>query len=370
MKQFELHPALCRYDSCEQFCRELKIGRGDLILTNEFLYRPFFDGCGSGAQVIFQEKYGGGEPSDEMAEAIWRDVQGDPQRIIGIGGGTVLDLSKLFALETVTPVLDLYDKKIEPRKKRRLVLVPTTCGTGSEVTNISILELKSRSTKLGLAHEALYADEAALVPELLRTLPYRFFATSSIDALIHAVESSVSPRATAYTKLFGYRAIGMILKGYRRIQREGQQVYGELLDDFLTASNFAGCAFSNAGCGAVHAMSYPLSGKYHVAHGEANYALFTGIFRNYMEISAAGRIDELNGLLAAELECPREAVYERLEELLSAVLVRKPLREYGVTLADLDDFTANVMEKQGRITANNFVLLDAARVRKIYGELY
>ncbi len=370
MKQFELHPALYRYDSCEQFCRALEIGPGDLILTNEFLYRPFFGGRELGAQVIFQEKYGGGEPSDEMAEAIGRDVQGDPRRVIGIGGGTVLDLSKLFALETVTPILDLYDKKTEPRKKRRLVLVPTTCGTGSEVTDISILELKSRSTKLGLAHEALYADEAALVPQLLSTLPYRFFATSSIDALIHAVESSVSPKATEYSKLFGHQAIRMILAGYRRIQREGRQVYGELLGDFLTASNFAGCAFSNAGCGAVHAMSYPLSGKYHVAHGEANYALFTGIFRNYMEISAEGASTELNGLLAAQLDCPKSEVYEKLEELLSAVLTRKPLREYGVTEADLDDFTANVMEKQGRITANNFVPLDAVRVRKIYGELY
>ena len=74
--------------------------------------------------------------------------------------------------------------------------------------------------------------------------------------------------------------------------------------------------------------------------------------------------------MAAQLDCPKSEVYEKLEELLSAVLTRKPLREYGVTEADLDDFTANVMEKQGRITANNFVPLDAVRVRKIYSELY
>lgn len=136
------------------------------------------------------------------------------------------------------------------------------------------------------------------------------------------------------------------------------------------ASNFAGCAFSNAGCGAVHAMSYPLSGKYHVAHGEANYALFTGIFKNYMEISQEGRIDALNDVLAQELECPKEQVYDELEKLLSCIMTRKNLREYGVTVEDLDDFTLNVMEKQGRITANNFVPLDAARVYKIYTELY
>ena len=370
MKQFELKPEICYCNSCEEFCEQLQIGPGDLILTNEYIYAPFFGDRNTGAQVLFQEEFGGGEPSDEMAEAICRKIQGDPKRIIAIGGGTVLDLAKLFALEKVMPILDLYDKKIDPVKKRKLVLVPTTCGTGSEVTNISILELKSRKTKLGLAHEALYADQAILVPKLLESLPYRVFATSSIDALIHAVESSVSPKATEYTLLFGYRAIHLILQGYRKIQQQGQQVYRELLDDFLMASNFAGCAFSNAGCGAVHAMSYPLSGKYHVAHGEANYALFTGIFKNYMQISKEGRIDRLNNLLATELGCSKEEVYDELESLLSAILTKKSLREYGVTREDLDDFTANVMEKQGRITANNFVPLDADRVHKIYDELY
>lgn len=95
-------------------------------------------------------------------------------------------------------------------------MVPTTCGTGSEITNISILELKSRKTKLGLAHETLYADQAFLVPELLEILPYRLFATSSIDALIHAVESSVSPKATAYTLMFGRQAIHLILGGIQK----------------------------------------------------------------------------------------------------------------------------------------------------------
>ena len=93
--------------------------------------------------------------------------------------------------------------------------VPTTCGTGSEMTNIAILALTRRNTKKGLAHDSMYADAAVLIPELLKHLPFRFFATSSIDALIHAMESSLSPRSNETLRLFSYRAISMILNGYQ-----------------------------------------------------------------------------------------------------------------------------------------------------------
>jgi len=369
MKQLMLGPQLHKFQSCKEFADEFQIGKGDLILTNEFIYKPCFGALNLQADVIYQEKYGAGEPSDEMAEAIYADMKGSYKRIIAIGGGTVVDLAKLYALKNVTPILDLYDRKQDIIKDKELILVPTTCGTGSEVTNLSILELKSRQTKMGLAADEMYADSAVMIPELLGGLPYRFFATSSIDALIHAVESSVSPKATSYTRLFGYKAIEMIVRGYQEIAKNGQEARMPLLEDFLVASNYAGIAFGNAGVGAVHAMSYPLGGKYHVAHGEANYALFTRIFEYYMSICSTGAIAELNEHLAGLLGCAAADVYTELEKLLGSILPRKPLREYGVTEQDVVEFTQNVMEKQTRLTANNFVPLDAQRVAAIYREL-
>ncbi len=179
-------------------------------------------------------------------------------------------------------------------KKRELVIVPTTCGTGSEVTNIAILNRTRIGTKLGLVSDNMYADSAVLIPELLKGLPFAVFATSSIDALVHAVESSLSPKATSLTKLFGYKAIEMIIRGYQTIAAEGKDARISLLEDFLVASNYAGIAFGTAGCAAVHAMSYPLGGKYHVAHGESNYAMFTGVLKNYMEIKTNGEIAVMN----------------------------------------------------------------------------
>ena len=288
----------------------------------------------------------------------------------GLHEPTVIDIAKVLAVSDSEGVDELYDKAPNLEKKRELVIIPTTCGTGSEVTNISIMARTRLGTKLGLVSPSMYADHAVLIPELLEGLPFSVFATSSIDALVHAVESSLSPKATPYTKLFGYKAIEMIIKGYQRIATEGREALLSLLEDFLVASNFAGIAFGTAGCAAVHALSYPLGGKYHVAHGESNYAMFTGVLKNYMEIKQDGEIAVMNRYLADLLGCDVSVVYDELEKLLNQLLPKKALHEYGVTKEDLQEFTHSVMTGQGRLMANNFVPLDEARVLKIYTELF
>lgn len=371
MKMLSIKPVLDYYESCKEFAEAMQINEKDLIITNEYIYQPFFGSMNLKATVLYQEKYGAGEPSDEMAEKIYADMKdGDFKRIIAIGGGTIIDISKLYALKNVSPILDLFDRKLDIIKDKELILVPTTCGTGSEVTNISILELKSRHTKMGLATEELFADSAVMIPELLNGLPFKFFATSSVDALIHAYESYLSPKSSPYTELFAREAIALILKGYKDIAKNGEEARKPLLKDFLIASNYAGIAFGNAGVGAVHAMSYPLGGTYHVPHGEANYALFVGVCKAYQKGNPTGKIREVNKIICDILGCKEDVVYNELEKLLNTILQRKPLREYGVTKEDIDAFTDNVMTKQGRLTANNYVPLDAAAVKAIYESLY
>lgn len=370
MKQFMVKPKILSCPTAKQFAKEYQIGEGDLIITNQYIYEPYFGELDLKADVIYQEKYGLGEPSDDMAEAMYKELKGEHKRIIAIGGGTILDIAKIFSLKYISPILDLYDGKLPIEKNKELVLVPTTCGTGSEVTNIAILALNSRGTKKGLAVDEMYADFAVLIPELLEGLPFGVFATSSIDALIHAIESSLSPKANEYTKLFGYKAIEMILNGYKIIRDKGKEARKELLGEFLIASNYAGIAFGNAGCAAVHALSYPLGATYHVAHGESNYAMFTGVMKNYMEIKQDGEIAVLNDFIADILECDVEDVYEELEKLLNILIPKKALHEYGVKEEELEQFTQSVMLNQGRLMANNFVELDSERVYKIYRELY
>lgn len=374
MQQLMIRPTIHKFDIAKEFAEGFSLGKGDLILTNQYIYEPYFGSLGLGCEVIYQEKYGAGEPSDDMAEAIYADIYASgkeaPKRIIAIGGGTILDLAKLYSLKQTSPILDLYDGKIPVEKDKKLILVPTTCGTGSEMTNISILALNSRGTKKGLANDQMYADDAVLIPQLLEGLPDYVFSTSSIDALIHAIESSLSPKGNVYTRMFGYRAIEMILNGYKVIRDQGMEARKPLLGDFMLASNYAGIAFGNAGCAAVHALSYPLGATYHVAHGESNYAMFTGVMKNYMELKTDGEIAVLNRFVADILECPVRYVYEELEKLLNVLIPKKALHEYGVTEAQLDEFADSVMENQGRLMANNFVPLDRERVYKIYRELW
>ena len=370
MRELMIKPVLYQFEKVKQFTDEFQLGKEDLVITNEYIYQPYFGQLNLQCDVIYQEKYGIGEPTDEMAEAICGDIKKDYRRIIAVGGGTIIDIAKLFVLKQISPVLDLYDGKIDPVKVRELVLVPTTCGTGSEVTNISILALISRGTKKGLALDQMYADSAVLVPELLSSLPFAVFATSSIDALIHAVESTLSPKANATTRLFGYRAIEMIIKGYMAIAKDGAEARIGLLSQFLLASTYAGIAFGNAGCAAVHALSYPLGAAYHVPHGEANYAIFTGVMKNYMEIKTTGEIEVLNKFIAELIGCSQEVVYEELEHLLNHLIEKKALHEYGMSEGEIERFADSVVENQQRLLVNNFVPFDRSRIVKIYQELF
>ncbi|MGN0339195.1 MAG: 4-hydroxybutyrate dehydrogenase [Lachnospira sp.] len=370
MKEISIKPDVYRFSTVKEFAGEFNIGKGDLIITNKFMYDAYFKELDIKCDVIFQEMYGTGEPSDEMVEAMYKDVLGQHKRIIGVGGGTVLDIAKLFALKDISPVTELYDGNITPVKNKELILVPTTCGTGSEVTNISILALTKKGTKKGLAVDQLYADSAVLIPELLNGLPFGAFATSSIDALVHAIESYLSPKASGTTRLFSCNAMKMIINGYQKIAENGPDARIPLMDDFLTASHYAGIAFGNAGCAAVHALAYPLGAVYHVPHGESNYAMFTGVMKNYMEIKSDGEITVLNQYLADLLHCRTDDVYEELENLLNNLLPKKPLHTYGMREEEIDIFTDSVIANQQRLLANNFVYLDRERIYKIYKELY
>ncbi len=372
MKEFRIVPKIIQCSSMKEFLKEFKPGSRDLVFTSRSVYETYLVDQTEGAHVIFSKDYGNGEPSDDMVESIYHDIKDiNYERIIAIGGGTILDVAKLLALKQYIPVLDLFEGRMEAVRNKALVLVPSSCGTGSEVTNISVLELISRRTKMGLAAEALYGDYAVLIPELLTSLPMRYFASSSIDALVHAMEAYTSPRANSFTRSYSMQAIKLILTGYRRMELHGKEARFACLGSFLTASTYAGIAFGNAGCAAVHAMSYPLSGAYHVPHGEANYAFFIKVFRTYQKLKPEGRLlSELNQYLSKLLGCYPSEVFEALEKLLETILPLRALHEYGMRRADIEEFTETVMLKQTRLMKNSYTALDWETVKGIYQELF
>ena len=372
-KQFRIVPEIYLFNNCQEFADAFSIGERDLILTNPTYYHGYMDRFCGEANVFFLKNYGTGEPTDVMVEALYEDVrQVTYDRVIAIGGGSIIDVAKLLVQETVAPLEKLFDKEIPTKKVKKLVVVPTTCGTGSEVTSVSVIDMTGKGTKLGLQTDEEYADAAVLIPELAAHIPFRFFAASSIDALVHAVESYLSPKATAFSEMFSIKAIETILSGYCEIAAatDKEQKKQALIGEFLLASTYAGIAFGNAGCAAVHAMSLPFSGAHHVPHGEANYALFTGVLKAYYRLCPDEKIQKLNELLSHLLKCSQVQVYDGLDELLGQILVKRPLHEYGVEKEELKRYTQTVLTKQGRLTANNYTTLDETEILHIYEQLF
>ncbi len=371
MELIKIATKVHKFNEFNEFVDTFKVGEGDIILTHGFLYEPFMKPLNLKANFIMQESYGAGEPSDEMMNAILADAKKLPfNRIFAIGGGTVLDIAKLLVLKDIDNVVDAFEKKVPLVKEKELIAIPTTCGTGSEVTNITIAEIKSKQTKMGLAVDQLLPDHAVLIPSLLKGLPYKFYVYSSIDALIHAIESFVSPKANEYTRLFSMKAIEMILDIYINIVEKGENYRFERLSDIAVASNYAGIAFGNAGVGAVHALSYPLGGMYHVPHGEANYQFFTEIFKLYTKKNPEGSIREVNEMIAKSLGVDITNVYDELEDLLGKLLKKNKLSSYGMKEEEKELFTESVIEGQGRLLANNYVPLSRKDILDVYTTLY
>ena len=386
-------PTVYKFQTFAQMAEEFKLDERDVVLTNEFIYTPFMKDLGLKCHYVFQEKFGAGEPSEEMIQVMYDAIPYDSydrviavggaatgcNRVVAIGGGTVIDIAKVLAVSDGEGVDDLYDKAPDLEKKRELIIIPTTCGTGSECTNISVAIVKDEKdgvltggeTKLGLVSDDIIPNKVCLIPELLKTLPYKPFACSAIDALVHATESFLSPhRKTMTSELFSEKAMDVILKGFKLIDEKGQDARFEYMDQFVTASFYAGIAFLKAGCGPVHGMSFPLGGTYHVPHGESNYMLFGAIMDYYDEHKPDGEIMKFKELVSSILGCEVKDAIPEMNALLQRILPLRPLRDCGFTEADFKAFPLSVEANQQRLMTNAYYPFDLESEEAIYRKCY
>ncbi|MCL2111471.1 MAG: 4-hydroxybutyrate dehydrogenase [Clostridiales bacterium] len=374
MQTLKLVPVIHYFDTVKEWIEAFPIVDSDLFVTNKWLYEQYLKPLGGNPQVIFQEEYGEGEPTDEMIDAMHKDLKRTEYgRIAAFGGGTILDICKVLSLNIPDRSEDLFTGKAEPKKMKQLVAVPTTCGTGSEVTNVAISSLKGLGIKKGIAVEETFAERVVLIPEPLRGLPYKAFMMSSLDALIHAVESFLSPKASFFTDMFAKKAIWTIMHGYKGMLEFGEEARFGYMKEFLMAATSAGIAFGNAGCGAVHALSYSIGGAFHVPHGEANYQFFAAVMKLYAKKAPNGKIRELTKMLSEMLNLDATysgPVYDEFDTFLDRLIAKKPLREYGMTEAQIDEFAESTVANQQRLLVNNYVFLEDGEYRAIFADLY
>ncbi len=374
MKEFKMYADIVYQDSFKEFMESQNVGAEDFILTNEFLYNQFVKPLNPNCGSLFIEAYGKGEPTTEMVDEIKKEIPAGVKRLIAIGGGSVMDIAKMCSLHVSSnKTEDLFDLSPDAEKPTRIYevyAVPTTCGTGSEVTNACAVELSSLHTKRGLNSPLMFPAKSILIPELISGLPYKFFATSSIDALIHATESYLSPKASPVSELFSKEAIRLIFEGYQYIVKNGLEKWTDRAQEFINASNFAGLAFCSAGCAAVHALSYPLGGGYHIPHGEANQLVFAATFRKYKEKQPVGKINDLEKMWGDLLGVPADQALETAFELFDKVQPRKPLKEFGISDSEFQGFAEGVMAGQTRLLNNNYVPLTIEDMVEIYKAVY
>ncbi|MEO9340858.1 iron-containing alcohol dehydrogenase [Mesorhizobium sp. SB112] len=368
--KFAVRPQIHGYDTFAEFTEAHGVGERDLIFTQRFLHDSFMRS--TPAQTLFYDDFCGGEPTDiavdEMLVAV-RQLGFD--RLIAIGGGSILDCAKVLVLDSQEDVAGLFAAGVQPQRNAGLLLIPTTCGTGCEVTCVAVLDFPGIGSKIGKGFDAGFADHAILIDELLSKIPYSVFATSSADALVHALEIYLAPRANAYTDMFCMTAARSILQGYKRIVEHGREVIQQDAKAYLAASNMAGIALANVLAGGVHAIAMHFGSAHHVAHGEATRLFLPAVFKVYFEKEPDGKIADIAKLIEEILGAPKagENPFDTLDRLLAEVVPTKRLSEYGMSASDVHQYADKVIETQQRLLVNNYVPLSNADVAGIYNQL-
>ncbi|WYU52247.1 iron-containing alcohol dehydrogenase [Bacillus sp. FSL K6-0047] len=310
------------------------------------------------------------EPAFSVVEACKQTfVAGGHDGVIAIGGGSALDTAKATAayVRYNGALADLIGTDLVPTKGVPLIAIPTTAGTGSEVTNIAILSDNDAKLKKGMVSDHLLPDVAIVSPELSRTTPPAVTAASGIDALVHGIEAYLSVNASPLTDAFALQAIEKIARNLPEAYAKPTNLAAR--EEMAVASLMAGMAFGNAGVGAVHALAYPLGGRFNMAHGVSNAVLLPYVMREN-KVACVDRLAVIAEVLGVKekgmgaSEGADQAI-SAMERLCDQVHIPSNLREFGIRRADLTAMAEDA-SKIDRLLKNNPRLLERDTILSIY----
>lgn len=314
------------------------------------------------------------EPEISIVEDCTRAYrEGGHDGLIGVGGGSAIDIAKgvgAFASHE-GPLAELFGVDLVKRKGPPLIAIPTTAGTGSEVTNVAIFSDKQAQLKKGIVSDYLLPDVALVSPLMTLTCPRSVTAASGVDALVHAIESYLSVNASPITDAIALGAIKLIVKALPKAYANPSNLQAR--EDMATASLMAGMAFGNAGVGAVHALAYPLGGRFNIAHGVSN-ALLLPYVMEWNKLACVERMRDIAdamGVRVAHLSDKDAAdlAVKAMADLCAAVEIPSGLRSFNVP-EDAIPAMAEEASKIERLMRNNPRKLTAADIEKIYRAAY
>jgi alcohol dehydrogenase class IV len=311
------------------------------------LVRAGFAQAGAGAHVFAEVK---ADPPEEVVLAATTVARTERVNgVIGLGGGSSLDTAKLVALlagsgETLASI---YGVGLARGPRLPLIQVPTTAGTGSEATPIAIVTTPTNEKK-GVVSPLLYPDLAVLDPTLTLGLPPRVTAMTGIDAMVHAIEAYTSRlRKNVISDTLAVRALRLLYDNLATAIARPHDLPARRA--MLHGSLLAGMAFANAPVAAVHALAYPLGGRFHVPHGLANALVLLPVLAFNRPAAHALYAELAEG---AGMRGGAEGLHTALDDLAAGLGLERTLSEVGVKEADLPMLARDAMQVQ-RLLVNN-----------------
>jgi len=314
------------------------------------------------------------EPRIETAdEGAALAVKNKCDMVIGIGGGSAMDVAKAIAVIATNKgaAVDYLGLNKVPKAGLPKIMIPTTAGTGSEVTFTAVFVRKNLKKKEGMNSPYLYPELALLDPELTLSLPPAPTAQTGLDALCHAIESYTSVNSSPMSEMFSLEAISLIAENLRACVHDGKNIVAR--ERMLLGSLYAGIGLANAGVTAVHSLSYPLGGKFGVSHGLANTILLAPV----MAFNLPGALEKFADVADAMGECTeglpvREAAYlavDAVEALIEDCGIEASIRDFGVKETDFPAL-ADVAVTVARPLENNPRKMTKEDMIAIYAEAF
>ncbi|MDR2432972.1 MAG: iron-containing alcohol dehydrogenase [Treponema sp.] len=291
--------------------------------------------------------------------------------LIAIGGGSVMDTAKIIAvlLGASYGIKELLSDPSRARKFCPTLMIPTTCGTGSEATCNAIVSIPEEQVKKGIVSAAFIPDEVILDVDNIKGLPKSIIAATGVDALAHCVECYTSKKATPLSDLYASGGAKLI---FHHIEKAYTERDGGSLQNMLLGAFYGGAAITGSGTTAVHALSYPLGGRYHVPHGVSNAILFARVMA-FNKDACGERLAALcdavypkhNARAAGE---KADFIIRRISEIVKNTNIPVSLKDFGVKEEDLEDMVQSGI-RQKRLLDNNMKELSPDDIRDIYRQV-
>jgi len=287
--------------------------------------------------------------------------------IIAVGGGSVIDVAKLVSVLNTDKytVKDLLETPGIAKKTVRTLMIPTTAGTGAEATPNAIVTVPEKSLKVGIVNNDMISDYVILDAEMIRNLPRPIAASTGIDALAHAIECYTSKKANPFSDLYSLSALEIIIKNIEAACDGDMNAKSNM----LLASFYAGVAITTSGTTGVHALSYPLGGKYHIPHGVSNAIMLMPVMRfnePYIRPLLANVYNRLWPFGNIEKDEEKSAwVLDHIERIIRYLDIPQSVRSFGVSKEEIDELVKGGMEAK-RLLVNNMREITEADARSMY----